>query len=75
MILADIRVVGVKRKKFAKFYDGHCPRIGESLRFGTSLYRILDVTHQFHYQDIHGAFHNEKYFADVPPLEITVKKV
>lgn len=74
MILADVKIVGVKRKQFIKFCDGHMPRIGETISFGKARYKIVDVTHRFHRQELRGAFHNEKYFTDMPPLEITLEK-
>ncbi len=56
------------------FNDGHMPREGEFITLGFT-YKIVRVTHRFHSQkNVPNALENQKYFEDVPALDIRLEK-
>jgi hypothetical protein len=66
---------GKGKEKFTlAFQDGHMPRKGEYITLGR-MYRITRVTHLFTFSPaVPNALQNQKYFANVPALEIELKE-
>lgn len=56
------------------FQDAQMPRVGEIVRLEKGRYKITEVVHKFkYYKDVAGALPNQKYFTDIPTLEITLE--
>lgn len=63
-----------KERLTLAFEVGHTPREGEYITLG-ALYKITRVTHRFHSMKVPNALENQKYFADIPSLDIRLEKV
>jgi hypothetical protein len=63
-----------KERLTLAFCDGHMPREGEFITLGF-VYEIVRVTHRFHsMKNVPNALENQKYFSDVPALELELER-
>lgn len=75
MIVADVKFARPKSMKPQRllFQDAQMPRVGEIVRLEKGRYKVIEVMHKFKHYDIAGALPNQKYFTDIPTIEIILE--
>lgn len=76
MIIADVKFARPKSMKPQRlmFQDAQMPRVGEIVRLHKGRYVVKQVVHRFVYMDkVAGALEDQKYFTDMPTIEITLE--